>query len=114
MGSCVVPATVAGVKMNSRRSMVSSQRKGPGTPVPRPESKGEQSQDERTESKSDHRRGRRRKDEDPAQQRKEARQRIQPHSIRAWHLWLAPPQQRERADLADELHKNAHRDERVD
>src|SRR4051812_22995535 len=105
MGSCVVPATVAAVTMNSRRSMVSSQRKGPSAPVPRPESKGEQPEDKRAESKSDHRRRRRRKDEDPANQRNEARQRIQPHSIRAWHIGRAPPQQRDRADLADELHQ---------
>ena len=53
-------------------------------------------------------------DEDPAHERDEARQRIQPDAERARQIRLPLPQQCDRAELANELHDDACGDERGD
>src|SRR6266550_2814475 len=55
----------------------------PGPSLPRPRSETHRTQQQGPQSERDHRGRRRGKDEDPAQQRNQARQRIQPHPIRS-------------------------------
>src|ERR1041384_5503704 len=88
--------------------------KWPSARPPRPYREKEAAGQQAAQTKQDRFPIRRGKNEYPAHQGHNAWKRIEPDAVRPGHLRLPFAEQHHGENLADELHQNARRDERVD
>src|ERR1051325_7261019 len=86
---------------------------GPATRARRPREEEQDAERERAQPEEYDGPVGRSEDKNPARQRDEVRQGVEPDAIGTFGVWLATAQKRERGYLSDELHEYARPDERV-